>query len=272
MPEQQQDILVTIIIATVFFLLLGFFLLVLLFLFLRKQRKNQQEKEEMKNRFEKTILNTQLEIQDQTLSYIASEIHDNIGQILYLSRLDILNLHPETVSKRKFDIEQLLEKAFNDLRAISHGLKNNHFHQIGLYESIHQLLLNIEKNGKFTTVFDCPDQSVDYDEELKSKSIILYRMVQEIINNILKHAAANQIYVSIQKLEKDIFVQVKDNGKGFDTRIIQDNQQGIGLQNIFDRAKLIGAKVDIQSNFGTGTAISINIPTKSLYDESSLGR
>ncbi|MGL6068544.1 MAG: hypothetical protein ACRC0I_07290, partial [Sediminibacterium sp.] len=78
MPEKQQDILITIIVASVFFVLIGIFLLVLLFLFLRRQRKNQREKEEMQFNFDKAILNTQIEIQDQTLSYIASEIHDNI--------------------------------------------------------------------------------------------------------------------------------------------------------------------------------------------------
>ena len=87
MPEKQQDILITIIVATIFFVLLGAFLLVLLFLFLRKQRKNRKEKEEMKNRFEQTMLKTQIEIQEQTLTYIASEIHDNIGQILFLAKI-----------------------------------------------------------------------------------------------------------------------------------------------------------------------------------------
>lgn len=272
MPEQQQDILVTTIVATIFFLLLGFFLLVLLFIFLRKQRKNQKEKEEMKMRFEKTLLNSQLEIQDQTLSYIASEIHDNIGQILYLSRLDVLSLNPDSVQTRKVEIEQLLGKAFNDLRSISHGLKNNRFHQIGLYESIHQLLHNIERSGRYTTHFHCPNHELDLEEELSSRSIILFRMVQEIINNILKHAAANQIFVSIEKQGKALWVQVKDNGRGFDIKIIQDNQQGIGLQNIFARAKLIGATVDIQSQLGAGTTININLPTKTIYDQSSPGR
>jgi len=89
MPKQQEDILITIVIASVFLVLIGFFLLLIVFVFLRRQRKFQQERDEMKNRFEQTILKSQLEIQEQTFSHISREIHDNIGQVLSLVRLNL---------------------------------------------------------------------------------------------------------------------------------------------------------------------------------------
>ena len=72
----------------------------MLFLYIRKQRKNQQEKEELKNRFEQTLLKTQLEIQEQTLSYISYEIHDNIGQILSLAKISNLQLNKENFESK----------------------------------------------------------------------------------------------------------------------------------------------------------------------------
>ncbi|MBR2649518.1 MAG: hypothetical protein IKD55_11800 [Sediminibacterium sp.] len=256
MPEKQQDILITIIVASVFFVLIGIFLLVLLFLFLRRQRKNQREKEEMQFNFDKAILNTQIEIQDQTLSYIASEIHDNIGQILALARLNIAQLSPDKLNEQVESILALLTTASSDLRSISHNLKNNRFHQIGLIESIQQILDTIEKTGQFETTFnyDLPEEA---DALLHEKDIILYRMIQEVINNILKHAAATAIHVSINMQDNQLCTKITDNGKGFDTAIIQKDKQGIGLDNIFMRAKLINTTVNIISSLGKGTTVTL---------------
>jgi two-component system, NarL family, sensor kinase len=256
MPEQQQDILITIIVASVFFVLLGVFSLVLLFLFLRRQRKNQREKEEMKFKFDKTLLNTQIEIQEQTLSYIASEIHDNIGQILALVRLHIAQLAPETIIEKKDGILTLLTSASSDLRGISHNLKNNSFHQIGLVESVQQVLDIIEKTNQYETSFeyDLPEEA---DSLLQEKDIILFRMIQEIINNIIKHAAATSISVSMSMKNNQLNTQIKDNGKGFDTSIIKKDKQGIGINNIFERAKLIDTTVDINSSVGNGTIVTL---------------
>jgi len=261
MPEKQQDILITIIIATIFFVLLGAFLLILLFLFLRRQRKNQKEKEEMKNRFEQTILKTQIEIQDQTLAFIASEIHDNIGQILFLAKINNNQITKENVVEKIELIDDLLGKAFSDLREISHTLKNNRFHQIGLSESIRQLLHNIERTGKYSTSFDSiPSDEID--GLIHGNDIILFRIIQEIINNILKHAAASFINVSISKENNDIAVLIEDNGIGFDLEIIKSENQGIGLHNIYTRAKMINSTVEIMSTIDVGTTIILKFKSQ----------
>ena len=258
MPEQQQDILITIIVTSVFLVLIGVFLLVLVFLFLRKQRKNQQEKEELKNRFEQTLLKTQIEIQEQTLSYISYEIHDNIGQILSLAKISNLQLKKENFETSTEHIDQLLGKAVSDLRGISHNLKHNSFHQIGLHESIVQLLHTIEKTGKYTTSFEAP-HSEELEEFAAGNDIILFRIIQEIINNILNHASASNIDVSIEKNNTHILIKITDNGKGFDTGIIKQERQGIGLHNIYSRAKMINTDVDINSSIGSGTSVILKL-------------
>lgn len=262
MPNNQENILVTIIVASVFFVLIGMFLIILLFLFLRRQRKNQQEKEDMKNRFEQTILQTQIEIQDQTLGYIASEIHDNIVQIIYLSRLRITQLPENHTEKQREEIFDLLKSASDDLREISHSLKHNRFNQIGLIDSLDQLLLNIEKTGKFETTLHI-DENFDPETLQNSVDIIIFRMIQEVINNILKHAEATQINIRLYNEASHLVIEIIDNGVGFDTAIIKSEKQGIGLQNIFDRAKLIDASVKINSTPSIGTTVSILINTNS---------
>jgi signal transduction histidine kinase len=258
MPEQQQDILITIIVASVFLVLIGIFLLVLVFLFLRKQRKNQQEKEELKNKFEQTLLKTQIEIQEQTLSYISYEIHDNIGQILSLAKITNLQLNKEDFESKNELIDDLIGKAVSDLRGISHNLKHNSFHQIGLYESVIQLLHSIERTGKYTTSFNAPHAD-DIEGFASGNDIILFRIIQEIINNILNHASASHINLSIEKNDKFIIIKIVDNGIGFDTAIIKQERQGIGLHNIYTRAKMINMDVEINSSIGAGTVVILKL-------------
>ncbi|TAH12361.1 MAG: hypothetical protein EAZ12_02520 [Sphingobacteriia bacterium] len=258
MPEQQQEILITIIVASVFLVLIGVFLLVLVFLFLRRQRKNQQEKEELKNLFEQTLLKTQIEIQEQTLSYIAYEIHDNVGQILSLAKISNIQLTKETFESRTELIDELLGKAVSDLRGISHNLKNNSFHQIGLHESIIQLLHTIERTGKYTTSFTSP-HAEDFEGFIVGKDIIIFRMIQEIINNIITHASAKNIDIVIENDNKTISITIIDDGVGFDTSTIRKERQGIGLENIYSRAKMINTDVEIKSSLGVGTTVILKL-------------
>lgn len=261
MPRQQQDILITIVVASVFFVLIGSFLLLILFVFLRRQRKNKEEKEEMKNRFERTLLKTQLEIQEQAFLYISQEIHDNIGQVLSLVRLN-LNTFGNNVSEEKINqTDELLGKAIKDLRDLSHNLQNNRIHHIGIVESVRQLLSSLEKTGRFSTTFHTSDNFHILDA---NTDIILYRMIQEIVNNIIKHASASKIDISIDNDTPDLItIRISDNGVGFDTTLLKHERPGIGLQNIVNRAKMINATVDVNSMPGKGTVITLHIKPKS---------
>ena len=260
MPKQQEDILITIVVASVFFILIGSFLLLIVFVFLRRQRKNKEEKDEMKNRFEQTLLKTQLEIQEQAFSYISQEIHDNIGQVLSLVRLN-LNTFGSVVSEEKINrTDDLLGKAIKDLRDLSHNLQNNRIHDIGIIESIRQLLVSLEKTGRFKTSFRTSDNFHILDA---NTDIILYRMIQEIINNIIKHAAANMIDVEISGETEVTSIRITDNGIGFDTSLLQQDRPGIGLQNIINRAKMIHSTVKVESSPGNGTTITLYIKPKS---------
>lgn len=261
MPENQEDILVTIIISSVFFVLLAVFLLVLLYLFLRKQRQNQREKEEMKNQFEQTIIKSQLEIQNQTLTYIGSEIHDNLVQIIYLSMLRIANLKREIDEKDKDEIYGLLKKVWHDLRGMSHSLINTNFHQVGFIESLEHLFHNIEKTGKYKTSLHI-DEDVNIDMLDKSVDIILFRMIQEIINNTLKHAACDTIEITLKNLSNQLNIEIKDNGIGFDVEKARASNEGVGINNIISRARLINATVSFNSIANQGTTVNILLKAK----------
>jgi signal transduction histidine kinase len=257
MPKQQEDILITIVIASVFFILMGSFILLIVFVFLRRQRKNKQEKEEMRNRFKQTLLQTQLEIQEQAFTYISQEIHDNIGQILSLVRLNLNTIGQVNDEPKLTRTDDLLGKAIQDLRDLSHNLQNNRIHDIGIIESTRQLLLSLEKTGRYKTSFTTSD---DFHLLDQNTDIILFRMIQEMVNNVIKHAAADRIDINIESNPDLTIFRIKDNGKGFDTAAtFAKEHTGIGLQNIINRAKLIGTTVDVKSELGAGTIITLYI-------------
>lgn len=261
MPKPQEDILISIVVASVFFILIGSFVLLIVFVFLRRQRKNREEKEEMKNRFEQTLLKTQLEIQEQAFSYISQEIHDNIGQVLSLVRLNLNTFDTTMATEGKLNqTDELLGKAIKDLRDLSHNLQRNRIHDIGIVESIRQLLISIEKTGQYTTTFQASDNFNILDP---NTDIILYRMIQEIINNIIKHAFATSIDVVISGSNESTSIRISDNGVGFDTTLLNQERSGIGLQNLINRAKTIHAKVDVNSEPGKGTIVTLHINPKS---------
>lgn len=258
MPKQQEGILITIVVASVFFVLIGVFLMILVFFFLRRQRKYKMEKEEMRNLFEQTLLNTQLEIQEHTFNYVSQEIHDNIGQILSLIRIN-LNVLAEKSPEIHFDkTDELLGKAIRDLRNLSHNLNSNRLQEIGIVEGLKSLLLQLDKTEKYSTEFKSSPFALSFMNN--DHCLILYRMVQEVLNNIIKHADAKHIVIDIHSNGgQSYLLTISDNGKGFDTKKLLEKKAGIGLQNIFTRAKMINASVNVNSVEGKGTSIIFEI-------------
>ena len=263
MPKQQEEFLITIVIASVFFVLIGIFLMILVFFFLRRQRKYKMEKEDMRNRFEQTLLNTQLEIQEHTFNYISQEIHDNIGQILSLVRINLNVLSEKSPEIHFANTDDLLGKVIRDLRNLSHNLNSNRLKEIGIVEGLRSLLQQLDKTEKFTTEFNAPDNALSFMNN--DHCLILYRMVQEVLHNIIKHAAATHIVIDIKpKSTRTYSVTITDNGKGFDIKTLDNDSTGIGLQNIFARAKLINATVKVNSTQGKGTSINFDITNQQI--------
>jgi signal transduction histidine kinase len=258
MQQKQEELLLAIVIATLFFLLIGIFYLLLVFMFYQKQRKNKLEKDEMKNQFQQTILQAQLEIQENTLNYISGEIHDNIGQILSFTRINLNLLAERVPSEEISNIDTLLGKAIGDLRHLSHNLNSLNLLEFGIIETLNQLLEQIEKTGQFKTELVADHSILDF--VAKDNSLILYRMVQELLNNILKHANATQISITIKMIDpQKCLILISDNGDGFDIAEVLSQNKGIGLRNIFSRAKMINATVTIETKEPTGTNIFIEI-------------
>ena len=211
-----------------------------------------QELQSIRTKFEKTLLETQLEIQEQTFTQISQEIHDNIGQVLSLVRLNINRLDISHKEKELEETDKLLQQAITDLRQLSHNLNSDYIKREGLVKALEQLIANLERTGRFSTIFQ---SKIDVLPLSDDASIILYRIIQETINNIIRHAEARKVSLFISQQNNLVQITITDDGQGFDVNTIRN---GIGLKNILNRAQVIGAAVDINSNIGEGTTITIN--------------
>ncbi|GGH77762.1 signal transduction histidine kinase [Filimonas zeae] len=224
---------------------------------------HQTDLHNLKNQYEHTLLQSQLEIQEQTFRNISQEIHDNIGQVLSLAKLN-LNTINEANFREKLEVtDELVGKAIADLRDLSRSLNGEKITDLGLYMALEHELAIIEKTVAVKTILS----GDDIDELLNEEQvIILFRMMQELLNNILKHANAGCIEVALQVEEKCVRISIKDDGKGFDLSQLDPSKTGIGLKNLEQRARLINGQLDIKTAPGAGTEVTISLqPLKDIF-------
>jgi len=261
--SENPEIFVVIVIGIVLGLLLVGFIVATLFLYQRRQQRQEQEIITMKDKYEKEALRSQLEIQENTFKNIAQEMHDNIGQMLSVVKLSLSVLPIEKDHKAVEQVknsQEVLNKAIIDLSNLTKSLHTEHIADIGLIESIRFELYAIRKAGIVQVQFHPEGNETPLSEQ---KAVFLFRMFQEILNNILKHAKASEVIVHVKFLD-DIFVlEIKDNGIGFS---VEEKKQstssgsGVGLRSLFNRAQIIGAELTMNSEPGKGTNVLIRLP------------
>jgi two-component system, NarL family, sensor kinase len=261
--RENPEIYFIVIIGIILGLLLVGFIVTILFLYQRRQQRQEQELVSMKSMYEKEALRSQLEIQENTFKTIAQELHDNIGQMLSVVKLSLSVLpfeknHPATEQLQ--NSREVLNKAIFDLSNLTKSLHTERIVDIGLVESIRYESYAIKRSGIVKVQFNADGIERPFTEQ---KSIFLFRMFQEAMNNILKHAKATEVDVHLQYLENIFVLEIKDDGVGFDVaekKEFASSGSGVGLRSLFNRASIIGADISINSEPGNGTSILIELP------------
>ena len=238
--------------------------LLLLLLLVRQRVKIRSVTE----KYNGEILKTQLEIKEQTLKNVSEEIHDNIGQVLSLVVLNLSALEladPVNAAAKIESSTRLVEKAVADLRNLSKTMDADNIARLGLVGVIKFDLELLEKTGVFHTSIKLSGQEKGLDRQQK---LVVYRIFQQSLNNIIKHAKASSIAVHLDFSGAGLNIKIEDNGIGFEMNGMKDKNManGAGIKNMKNRAQLIGASFIINSRAGAGTIISMNIPynTKEL--------
>jgi signal transduction histidine kinase len=241
-----------------------FFLLMFLFNFVLKyQRKNLahlREREQMQSNFDQILLQSQLEIQEQTLQHIGRELHDNIGQMASLIKINlntILLSDPEKAGRKIEETKMLTMQMIADVKSLSIKLNSERITRLGLSSALEYEMERIRRTEEFNATYSSEGPLPDIDA---NRTIILYRIVQEALNNIVKHSGAKNVNLRLQVDKNLITLAISDDGKGFNVEETLENGSGAGLHNLKKRASLIHSILTIESNKGNGTLVKIIMP------------
>lgn len=256
----KDTIILSLILFNLFFLAFIGGIIVFIREYRKKKKKHKEELETVSLIHRKELLETQVEIQTQTMNHIGREIHDNVGQKLTLSSIYLQQLvfEDKIPADRKEDIlkvNEIIDASLTDLRQLSKSLTDDVIETSCLSELIEIECDKIKslKTCKITFSDDC-NIAVD---SYQVKSILL-RVIQEFIQNSLKHSRCKEINVSLSNHLRELTLVLKDDGIGFEVNTHKTN--GVGLKNIMKRIEMLNGLQSLISNKkGTELSIKINV-------------
>ena len=232
--------------------------------FMQQHKKKIQHKAEMQG----TIIQQQelasrsiIEAEENERKRIAQDLHDGIGQMMSAVKMNVSSITSKFEFNKQADVElvdktlALIDESCKEIRQVSHNMMPNALLKKGLSSAIKdfidkidhpQLLVKLHTEGL--------NQRIDQNVET-----VLYRVIQEVVTNVIKHSNANRLDISMCKDDDGITCSIEDNGNGFDLSKIEMHE-GIGLKNIKSRIEYLKGNVEFDSSIGNGTVVTIQVP------------
>jgi len=238
-------------------------LIIILILFRMRARKNRiiaaQKIQKLEDEKKLMAARSVLVGQEKERERIARELHDGIGVLLSTASIHFSSVESKTdteTGKMLKKANQLLKEAGKEVRQISHNMMPGVLSKFGLKEAIEDLFEEIEETGKIEIDLDltCGEERLPENME-----IMIYRIIQEMINNTLKHAKASKIELFISRGEDEIIIDFSDDGIGFEEPKLPQ-EKNLGLSGIRSRVEYLGGNIELTSKPGEGTHYSINLP------------
>ncbi len=251
---------IQISIALTFIVVLAMIIGIIIYIFQYRKRRlvNIKDQQAMKKEHQQELLSTQLEMQTQTMQHIGREIHDNVGQkltlaSLYTQQLAYENKAPQINDKIE-NIGNIINESLAELRQLSKSLTDDTINDNNITELLQLECDKVNDLKKCSVAFNCSQKNIALPYQTKS---ILLRIVQEFLQNSIKHAHCKNIQVDLNATEKQLQLSLQDDGKGFEIK--NNTNGGIGLANMKKRAELIGGSFNLESKKDSGTQLSITI-------------
>jgi signal transduction histidine kinase len=202
-----------------------------------------------------------IETEESERRRIAQDLHDSVSQTMSAAKINLTVIGGELPfvsddQRKRFEKAiNLVDYGFREVRTISHNMMPWALHKTGLAQVIKHFIENIENDtiaiNFYSKGFDAP-----FDDTIE---IILYRVLQESVNNVMKHANASRLDISLIRDETNISLTIEDNGLGFDAAK-PEAYSGMGLNNLRSRINFLKGKVELDSQVGRGTLVSVYVP------------
>lgn len=255
MSKMGPEILSAVIVVSLIILMLSLVVIFVIINYKKKQQIHTHEKKLMKEEFEKQFLQSQIEVQEQTFQQIGKELHDNVGQLLSTSRMLIgltereLKTPPDTL----LTANATLGQAITEIRSLAKSLDKEWLERFSFSENIQTVIDRMNAGAVIKASYEeLTPLSLRSDEQ-----IVLFRIVQEAVQNAVKHANARSISIRAQEDEVGYIIRIIDDGSGFNVELAKRN---LGILNMEHRTHLLGGRINIQSALEKGTEVSIFLP------------
>ncbi|MBL0130105.1 MAG: hypothetical protein IPP43_02410 [Chitinophagaceae bacterium] len=270
MGTNGTDIKYLVIIGIAVMLLLFTSFLVALIFNQRKKLKYQQSMEKLREQQQNQLIEAAVRSEETERHRIAETLHDEVGAFLSSAKLHLLGIKEESLDDKDKKLyekgKELLNDVIQKVRGISHNLHSNILKEFGLNEAIRHFVRKVTEGTVLnaTTALDDNYKTVNPDDDIS-----MYRMVQELINNILKYAKATEFIISSTLKGKELDLVLFHNGDGLTQEQFEElryQKEGLGLKNIQNRIILLKGMIHFTSG-NEGYRINIHIPVKSTTDE-----
>lgn len=232
----------------------GFFIAFIQF-YRRRQLEFQNEQNQREQAFSEELVRSQLEIREKVMRQISDELHDNIGQSLIVAKMQLSSLNPEKSTIQVVTAHEIIGRSLKDLRSISKTLNGNYILREGLYKALENEIRVINSSNKLECVIEGNRPNFHFSAKIE---VIVFRCIQEVLSNAIKHSNAKQIVLRFGETQKTVILDIRDNGEGMPKD--WKNRRGLGMDNIEKRVAMIGGKFKIESVKGNGTRIKFILP------------
>ena len=232
-----------------------------------EKNKASIEKKINQQKFRSVLI---LEGQEEERKRLAMDIHDGIGQMLtslkfHIESIDV-SKRAEEIQNKLSEIRQLTSQVIREVRRVTFNLKPTVLSDYGLQAALNVFVKEIGKLSEIELTYSSDaDSSLRLPQKIENN---VFRIIQEAINNAIKYSQASRIDVSLHQTESSIVIAVKDNGQGFDEKLVEKRsvniESGRGFFNMYERTEYINGSLDVKSEPGKGTIIMLTIPVKSL--------
>jgi PAS domain S-box-containing protein len=224
---------------------------------LTEKRKLEEELVQQKEKERQRINQAMIAGQEYERNELSKELHDNVNQILS-SAMILLTTARVNADEQEYLMEkttQYIDLAIQEIRKISKSLNSSIVKEVGLIDPIEDIIKNMQLVRPVIVDFECDPELED--ELSHDVQLMLYRIIQEQTNNILRYAEAGYVRIAIEKQEQCLTLLIQDNGKGFD---VNKQAKGIGLMNILNRAETLGGTLIIDTKPMGGCRLLVQIP------------
>lgn len=236
----------------------------LLFSYLFYNRRKLKEEARLQaeiNKQQEETTKAVLSAEENERIRIAADLHDGVGQLLSTALMNFNGLvsnysySDDNEKEKTANVLSLINESYDEMRSISHQMMPNALIKAGLTAAVKDFIHKIDKDTLKISL-ETVGLNSRLDHQVES---VLYRIIQETVNNVIKHANATKLNIQFLKDEDGVAITIEDNGKGFDVEILQKSE-GIGLKNIMSRVAFLKGTIDFDTAPGKGTLVAIHIP------------